>query len=765
MLEPRRLAARSVAQRLAEQLGEPVGQQVGYRMRAESLCSAATRLEVVTEGVLVRMLQRDPMLDGVSLIILDEFHERSLQADLALSLLLDVQSGLNETLKLLIMSATLDNQKLCQTLPQAAVVSAEGRSFPVERHYQSLPVAGYFEDNVAQAVRQILNRNQGSLLLFLPGVAEIRRVYDALSGSVPSDIDLCPLYGALSLAEQQRAIAPSPAGRRKVVLATNIAETSLTIDGISLVVDSGLERTARFEAKSGLTRLVTQRISKASMIQRAGRAGRLMPGQCWHLFAQEQAERAAEQSEAEIMQADLSMLLMELLQWGCRDVEQLTWLDRPPEAALSAARRLLTQLGALAADGGLSANGRKMAEMGCDPRLAAMLLFAQTQSADSLATALALTAMLEEPPRSGNKDVAYWLSNPLPQWQKRVRQLCGRLSGRSEKIGRIDADEAPFLLAAGFADRIAQRRANDGRYLLANGLGAQLEPGDGLSRSPWLVAASLLQGTTSPDARILLASAVDPECLAQRFPHLVNSQSAVEWDEEKGTLRAWRRQQIGRLVLKASPLAKPSMEELHAAFLNWIRTQGIEALGWDDDAQQLRLRMLRAQEWLPGSPWPDVSDEGLLASLERWLLPSLEGVKDIKGLKQVSLSKALGQLLDWKQKQQLDAALPSAYRVPTDSLIPIRYSAEGPPALAVRLQEMFGEKQTPAIADGRVALVVELLSPAHRPLQITQDLAAFWQGAYRDVQKEMKGRYPKHVWPDDPANAVPTRRTKRFYEG
>ncbi len=762
MLEPRRLAARSVAQRLAEQLNEPVGERVGYRMRSESQCGANTRLEVVTEGVLIRMLQRDPMMEGVSLVILDEFHERSLQADLALSLLLDVQGGLNDELKLLIMSATLDNQKLQQTLPQAPVISAEGRSFPVERRYLPLPSTGYFEDNVAQAVRQILNKHQGSLLLFLPGVAEIRRVYDALNGTLSPDIDLCPLYGALSLAEQQKAIAPSPDGRRKAVLATNIAETSLTIDGISLVVDSGLERTARFDAKSGLTRLVTMRVSKASMTQRAGRAGRLMPGQCWHLFSQEQAERAAEQGEPEILQTDLSMLSMELLQWGCRDAQQLTWLDRPPEASLSAARRLLTQLGALAPDGGLSSAGRKMAQMGCEPRLAAMLAFAQTQGEGSLATALLLTAMMEEPPRSGSRDVAHWLSKPLPQWQKRVRQLRSRLSG---PVGRPDADEAPVLLAVGFADRIAQQRGSDGRYLLANGLGAQLEPDDPLSRSPWLVAASLLQGASSPDARILLGVAADPERLALRLPHLVSSQSAIEWDEEKGTLRAWKRQQIGRLVLKAAPLAKPSTEELHAALLNWVRTQGVDALGWDDDARQLRLRILRAREWLPDSPWPDVSDEGLLASLERWLLPALEGVRDIKGLKQVSLAKALGQLLDWRQKQRLDDALPVAYRVPTDSLIPIRYSEEGPPALAVRLQEMFGERQTPTIADGRVSLVVELLSPAHRPLQITQDLAAFWQGAYREVQKEMKGRYPKHVWPDDPANAAPTRRTKRFYEG
>ncbi|MGQ8708791.1 ATP-dependent helicase HrpB [Serratia sp. TSA_198.1] len=759
MLEPRRLAAKNVAYRLAQQLGEEPGQTVGYRMRAESKSGPHTRLEVVTEGILTRMLQQDAELQGVSLLILDEFHERSLQADLALALLLDVQQGLREDLKLLIMSATLDNARMTQLLPQAPVVVSEGRSFPVERQYQPLASHQRLEDGVAAAVKRLLSEQRGSLLLFLPGVAEINRVLERLNGEVAADTDLCPLYGALPLAQQQKALQPSPAGRRKVVLATNIAETSLTIEGIRLVVDSGLERVARYDVRNGLTRLVTQRISQASMIQRAGRAGRLEPGICWHLFAKEQAERAAEHAEPEILQSDLAGFWLELLQWGCHDVGQLTWLDRPPETALAAARKLLQHLGATDDGGKLTARGRQMAMLGCEPRLAAMLTQGAEQGTDGLATAAALAALLEEPPRNGQMDIGYWLSRPQPNWQRRAAQLARRLQPRS---GQIDADLAPSLLALAFTDRIAQRRGQDGRYLLANGMGAAMNQDEALSRAPWLIAPSLLQGHNSPDARILLALPVEIDALAAQLPAIVSQQTAVEWDEEKGTLRAWKRQQIGRLTLRAQPLAKPADEELQLALLNWVRAQGIAVLNWDTAAEQLRLRLQCAQNWLPEAAWPAVDDESLLERLEQWLLPSLNGVRDMRGLKQVNIAEALARLLDWQQKQRLDNALPTHYTVPTGSRLPIRYDAGKPPALAVRLQEVFGEQRSPMLAEGRIPVVLELLSPAHRPLQITGDLAAFWQGAYREVQKEMKGRYPKHVWPDDPANTAPTRRTKKY---
>ncbi|MEL5545235.1 ATP-dependent helicase HrpB [Serratia nevei] len=759
MLEPRRLAAKNVAYRLAQQLGEEPGQTVGYRMRAESKSGPQTRLEVVTEGILTRMLQQDAELQGVSLVILDEFHERSLQADLALALLLDVQQGLRDDLKLLIMSATLDNARLSQLLPEAPVVVSEGRSFPVERLYQPLASHQRLEDGIAAAVKRLLAEQPGSLLLFLPGVAEINRVLERLTGEVASDTDLCPLYGALPLAQQQKAIQPAASGRRKVVLATNIAETSLTIEGIRLVVDSGLERVARYDVRNGLTRLATQRISQASMVQRAGRAGRLEPGICWHLFAKEQAERAAEHAEPDILQSDLTGFWLELLQWGCHDPAQLTWLDVPPAAALAAARALLHRLGATDDGGKLTAPGRQMAALGCEPRLAAMLVAGAALSADGLATAALLAALLEEPPRGGQMDIGYWLSRPQPNWRPRAAQLAKRLPQRA---GQIDVDLAPRLLAQAFTDRIAQRRGQDGRYLLANGLGAAMNQDEALSRAPWLIVPSLLQGHNSPDARILLALPVDIDALAAQLPAIVTQRTAVEWDDEKGTLRAWKRQQIGRLTLRAQPLAKPADEELQQALIDWVRAQGLAVLNWEGAAEQLRVRLQCAQAWLPEAEWPAMDEEPLLAALEQWLLPSLNGVRDLRGLKQVNIAEALSRLLDWQQKQRLDNALPTHYTVPTGSRLPIRYEAGKPPALAVRLQEVFGEQRSPMLAEGRIPVVLELLSPAHRPLQITGDLAAFWQGAYREVQKEMKGRYPKHVWPDDPATAVPTRRTKKY---
>lgn len=759
MLEPRRLAAKNVAYRLAQQLGEEPGQTVGYRMRAESKSGPQTRLEVVTEGILTRMLQQDAELQGVSLVILDEFHERSLQADLALALLLDVQQGLRDDLKLLIMSATLDNARMTQLLPEAPVVVSEGRSFPVERQYQPLASHLRLEDGVAAAVKRLLAEQAGSLLLFLPGVAEINRVLERLTGEVASDTDLCPLYGALPLAQQQKAIQPAASGRRKVVLATNIAETSLTIEGIRLVVDSGLERVARYEVRNGLTRLATQRISQASMVQRAGRAGRLEPGICWHLFAKEQAERAVEHAEPEILQSDLTGFWLELLQWGCHDPAQLTWLDAPPAAALAAARALLQRLGATDDGDKLTASGRQMAALGCEPRLAAMLVAGAALSADGLATAALLAALLEEPPRGGQMDIGYWLSRPQPNWRQRAAQLAKRLPQRA---GQIDIDLAPRLLALAFTDRIVQRRGQDGRYLLANGMGAAMNQDEALSRAPWLIVPSLLQGHNSPDARILLALPVDIEALAAQLPAIVTPRTAVEWDEEKGTLRAWKRQQIGRLTLRAQPLAKPADEELQQALLDWVRAQGLAVLNWEGAAEQLRVRLQCAQAWLPEAEWPAMDEEPLLAALEQWLLPSLSGVRDLRGLKQVNIAEALSRLLDWQQKQRLDNALPTHYTVPTGSRLPIRYEAGKPPALAVRLQEVFGEQRSPMLAEGRIPVVLELLSPAHRPLQITGDLAAFWQGAYREVQKEMKGRYPKHAWPDDPATAVPTRRTKKY---
>ncbi|EJN1469120.1 ATP-dependent helicase HrpB [Citrobacter freundii] len=756
LLEPRRLAARNVAQRLAELLNEKPGETVGYRMRAQSCVGSQTRLEVVTEGVLTRMIQRDPELTGVGLVILDEFHERSLQADLALALLLDVQQGLRDDLKLLIMSATLDNGRLQQLLPDAPMIISEGRTFPVERRYQPLAAHLRFDEAVAIATAELLRHESGSLLLFLPGVGEILRVQEQLATRVGGDVVLCPLYGALTLAEQRQAILPAPQGKRKVVLATNIAETSLTIEGIRLVVDCAQERVARYDARTGLTRLITQRISQASMTQRAGRDGRLEPGICLHLLAKEQAERAAAQGEPEILQSDLSGLLMELLQWGCTDPEQLNWLDTPPAINLQAAKRLLQMLGALEGDR-LSARGQKMAALGNDPRLAAMLV--STKNDDEAASAAKLAAILEEPPRGGSTDLAVAFSRNQPAWQQRSQQLLKRLNVRS---GQPDIALLPLLLAQAFADRIARRRGQEGRYQLANGMGAMLDADDALGRHEWLIAPLLLQGSASPDARILLALPLDIEALMQTCPELLQQSDTIEWDEAQGTLKALRRSRIGQLTVKVQPLAKPSEEELHQAMLNGIRDKGLSVLNWTPEAEQFRLRLQCAANWLPEYDWPAVDEDSLLNTLELWLLPHMSGVHSLRALKALNVGQALRGLLDWSMLQRLDSELPAHYTVPTGSRIAIRYHEDNPPVLAVRMQEMFGEANTPTIAQGRVPLVLELLSPAQRPLQVTSDLSAFWQGSYREVQKEMKGRYPKHVWPDDPANTAPTRRTKKY---
>ncbi|WP_034460882.1 ATP-dependent helicase HrpB [Buttiauxella noackiae] len=757
LLEPRRLAARNVAQRLAELLGEKPGETVGYRMRAETCVGPNTQLEVVTEGILTRMIQHDPELSGVALVILDEFHERSLQADLALALLLDVQQGLRDDLKLLVMSATLDNARLQQCLPLAPVISSEGRAFPVERRYNPLSTHQRFDEAVAIAVANLLREESGSLLLFLPGVSEIQRVLQQLQDRVTSDVQLCPLYGALPLSEQRKAILPAANGSRKVVLATNIAETSLTIEGIRLVVDCAQERVARFDVRTGLTRLITQRISQASMIQRAGRAGRLEPGICLHLTSAEQAERASLQSEPEILQSDLSGLLLDLMQWGCQEPGQLTWLDAPPVVNLAAARTLLRQLNALDEQNKLTPVGQKMANLGNEPRLAAMLVNAK--DADQQATASRLVAILEEPPRGQDCDLRNAFSRRQDNWQQRSSQLLKRLNSHG---GEVDFNLAASLMAQSFPDRIARRRGQDGRYQLANGMGAMLNQDDPLTRYEWLLAPLLLQGSNTPDARILQAIPLDIESLTLQCPALLTESDTVEWDETQGTLKAFRRTQIGKLVLKVQPLAKPSEDELHQAMLNGIREKGLSVLSWSAHAQQLRTRLVCAAKWLPELKWPDVSDEALLRDLDRWLLPELHGVHSWRALKNIDVTWALQNLIDWNARVRLDSALPTHYTVPTGSQIVIRYDDENPPVLAVRMQEMFGEAQTPVIAEGRVPLVLELLSPAQRPLQITRDLTAFWNGAYREVQKEMKGRYPKHVWPDSPADALPTRRTKKY---
>lgn len=759
LLEPRRIAARNVAERMASLLGEKVGETVGYRMRLETCVSRQTRLEVVTEGILTRLIQQDPELTGVDLVILDEFHERSLQADLALALLLDLQSALRDDLRVLIMSATLDKGRLEQLLPDAPTLRCEGRTFSVERRYHPLPPELRQEEAIAIAVNDLLRKEPGSLLLFLPGVSEIKRVQRQLESRVAKDVLLCPLYGALSLAQQRQAIAPAAPGMRKLVLATNIAETSLTIEGIRLVVDATLERVARYDARSGLTRLVTQRISQASMLQRAGRAGRLAPGICLHLLSSEQAERAAPQSSPEIVNSALEGMLLELLYWGCRDINQLQWLDTPPVSALAAAQRLLHQLGAVDDQGQLTPHGRGMAQMGCEPRLASLLLRAQGRDAQT--TAARLVALLEERNSDSNSDVRLALENSSSTQRQRMEQLIKRLGITPTQV---DMSLILPLVARSFADRIARRRGIDGRYQLANGAGAMLSHDDGLQRHEWLIALQLQQSDGSTNARILQALPCDINQLLAQCPELVSHHKVIEWDKTGGELKALARQQIGKLVIQVRPLEKLTDAEMQRALIAGIREQGLACLTWSEAADQLRLRLECAKRWLPELPWPAVDDEHLLAQLEHWLLPEMGHVRSLSALKRLDVAKALLNLLDWPLRQRLDSGLPTHYTVPTGSRIAIRYSEDNPPVLGVRMQEMFGESQTPVIAEGRIPLVLELLSPAGRPLQITQDLNGFWQGAYLEVKKEMKGRYPKHVWPDDPGSASPTRRTKKYQQ-
>ena len=761
LLEPRRLAARNVARRLAETLGEAPGETIGYRMRGESRTGPQTRLEVVTEGILTRMLQQDPELNGVSLVILDEFHERSLQADLSLALLLDVQQSLRDDLKILLMSATLDHQRLSGLLPAAPVILSAGRSFPVERRFVSLPARLPFAQAVARETAQILKDHPGSLLLFLPGEKEILAVKEALSARLDENTGIFPLYGAMGLAAQQQAIAPAAPGLRKVVLATNIAETSLTIEGITLVIDSCLERSVRFDSKSGLSILQTQRISQASMVQRAGRAGRLSPGICWHLISQEQAERAAAVADAEILHSDLTGVMLDVLSWGCSQVSQLQWLDTPPEKHCQAALQVLQDLGAVDDQHKLTARGRQMARSGTEPRLAA-ILSAAMPSPEAMATACLLVAILEDPPRRHDGDLISLFMHPPESARVRAKAL-QKKSGLAPALP--DEDRIAELLMAGFADQLARQRGQSGRYLLAKGIGASALNDSPLARHEWLIVLQLSLNAQASEARIRLALPVDITGLQASIPGLVKERDEVEWDEEKGTLRVRRQKAIGALVLSSRPGERPAAALLHQAMLRWVRAKGLKVLPWSPAAEQLRARLSCAAEWLPQESWPAMEDDALLACLESWLLPEMSAVTDARSFNTINISSALLHLITWSQRQRLDSELPTHYTVPTGSRLLIRYTVGQSPVLAVRIQEMYGEASTPLVAGGRVPLVLELLSPAMRPLQITRDLAGFWQGAWRDVQKEMKGRYPKHLWPDDPATAIPTRRSKKFSPG
>ncbi|MWV12175.1 ATP-dependent helicase HrpB [Pseudomonas sp. R-28-1W-6] len=783
MLEPRRLAARAAAERLASELGEPVGETVGYRIRLESKVGPRTRIEVVTEGILARRLQDDPALDGVGLVIFDEFHERSLDADLALALCLNGRELLREEppLKVLLMSATLEGERLSRLLGEAPVVSSAGRMYPVDIRWGSPFQPGeWLEPRVVQTVLQALADEPGSLLLFLPGQAEIRRVHEQLAEALSGrgEILLCPLHGELDLAAQRAAIEAAPAGKRKVVLATNIAETSLTIDGVRVVVDAGLARVPRFDPASGMTRLDTQRISRASATQRAGRAGRLEPGVCYRLWSQAQHEQLAAYGNAEILAADLAGLALQLARWGV-EPHELAWLDMPPAAPFAQARDLLTRLGALDERGVLTTHGQAMAELPAHPRIAHLLLRGQALGLGTLACDLAALLGERDILRGAGADLhsRIALLSGAEQAQRgakggvqRARQLARQFRGylRGPAREAVADPEHPrwlgCLLAFAYPDRVArQRRAGGGDYRLANGRAAQFGEPDALMKHEWLVIADLGSRQGQREERIYLAADLDPVLFDTVLAEQVSSREELEWDEREGVLRAERQRKVGELVLSREPLQQLDEAARARALLGLVRRKGLELLPWTAELRQwqARVALLRRLDLAekPDSDWPDVSDAALLASLEDWLLPYLGKVSRLSHFASLDLPGILAGLLPWPLPQRLDELAPRSLTVPSGSRIAIDYGEE-PPVLAVRLQELFGLAATPRIGGGRLGLKLHLLSPARRPVQVTQDLASFWANTYGEVKKDLKGRYPKHYWPDDPLIAEPTARAK-----
>ncbi|WP_313026246.1 ATP-dependent helicase HrpB [Pseudomonas lopnurensis] len=780
MLEPRRLAARAAAERLASELGEKVGETVGYRIRLDSRVGPRTRIEVVTEGILARRLQDDPALEGIGLVIFDEFHERSLDADLALALTLNARLLLrDEPLKLLLMSATLEGARLSSLLDDAPVVRSEGRMHPVALRWgRSAQPGERIEARVVQTVAQALEEETGSVLVFLPGQAEIRRVDAALAEQLDgrSDVLLCPLHGELELSAQRAAIEPAPAGRRKVVLATNIAETSLTIEGVRVVVDAGLARVPRFDPGSGMTRLETRRISRASATQRAGRAGRLEPGVCYRLWSQEQHAQLAAYGEAEILQADLAGVALQLARWGV-EPDELAWLDKPPAAAYAQAQALLERLGALLrnARGGwqLTAHGQAMAELPAHPRLAHMLLRGQALDIGPLAADVAALLVERDIQRGGGADLAlrlHQLQSARGSGVQRVRQLSRQFRGLlrgpvGNGAGVLEERQAlAALLAFAYPDRVArQRREGGGEYRLANGRAAQFGEPDALMKEPWLVIAELGSHQGQREERIYRAVALDPALFDGVLAEQVSQRDELQWDEREGALRAERQRRIGELVLAREPLPGLDDQARAAALLDLVRRKGLELLPWTPELRQwqARIGLLRQLDLASGgsSEWPDVSDAALLERLEDWLLPYIGKVSRLAHFAQLELSGMLATLLPWPLPQRLEEQAPVALAVPSGSRIRLDYT-ESPPVLAVRLQELFGLADTPRIAGGRQAVKLHLLSPARRPVQVTQDLASFWANTYAEVKKDLKGRYPKHYWPDDPLVAEPTARAK-----
>jgi ATP-dependent RNA helicase HrpB len=780
MLEPRRIAARAVANRMSQLLGESVGRTIGFRTRLETKVSRETRVEVVTEGILTRMLQEDSALTGIGCVIFDEFHERSLNADLGLALCIESQQNLREDLRLLVMSATLDLKPLVQLLGDAPVVSAKGRSFEVRTHHVPRRNEIHLELQVSQLVRSALREHEGDVLCFLPGAAEIRRVQRNLEETdLDRSIRVMPLYGELDGADQDAALAPSAPGQRKVVLATSIAETSLTIEGIRVVVDSGMRRYAEFDPATGMSRLVTGRVSQAAADQRRGRAGRLSEGDCYRLWSEGTHASLSPQTPPEILHADLAPLALELACWGAVDATSLAWLDPPPAAPLAQARDLLLKLEAIDAGARVTTHGRALQKLGMHPRLAHMLVKAQQLGAARLACDLAAILSERDILRAGvgARDADLRLrvavlrgdSREVPAGvtvDARAKAQAQRASGQWQRDLRhardtVDPHEATgILLAWAYPDRIARARGDGARYLLANGRGARFGEPQALAKSEFIVAAEL--DGADREARIFLAAPIGLEDLEKHFAALMTDTAEIHWDERAGAVSAKREHRLGALLLESSEMQDPDPDAVQAAILTGLKQMGVAALPWTKELRQWRARVMLMRRHMVASaaPWPDLSDQALAQTLDEWAPPWIVGLTRREHFSRLDLSNALHSFITRAQEAILGREAPTHFTVPSGSHIPIDYLDGENPTLSVRLQELFGLSETPTVAGGRLPLLLKLLSPAGRPVQITQDLVSFWNRGYHEVKKDLKGRYPKHYWPDDPYTAQATRRAR-----
>ncbi|MDB5428021.1 MAG: helicase [Phenylobacterium sp.] len=756
VLEPRRLAARAAAERMAATLGEPVGQRVGFRVRMQSRVSAATRIEVVTEGVFTRQILADPELAGVACVIFDEFHERSLDADLGLALARDAQGLLREDLRILVMSATIDGAAVARLLNDSPVIESLGRAHPVTTHYLGRDDSLRLEDRAVRAIDRALVEQSGGVLVFLPGQGEILRTAERLGERLRDrTVEVAPLYGALDPRDQDRAIAPPPPGKRKVVLATSIAETSLTIQGVRVVIDSGQARVPRFDPASGLTRLATVRVSRAAADQRRGRAGRTEPGVCYRLWDEAETRALPAFADPEILDADLSGLALDLARWGAKDPGALAFLDPPPAAAFAEARALLVRLEALSDDGVLTPHGRALADIPLPPRLAHMVLkAAETGQAPRAARIAALVTERN----LGGRDVD--LRHRLDAFARDrspragdARALAERWANLTGRAGKGEPLSDGLLLAYAYPERIARARGPQGEFQLVSGRGAFVEPTDALAREAWLAVAEL--GGRERRDRILLAAPIEEGELLTAFAHQLTTEDRLE-ESGGGRLRAKRLTRLGRLTVRETVDDNPDPTLIAAALAERVRAEGVAALPLGPAAMALRQRLafLRA-----GDPaWPDVSDAALAARLDDWLTPLLTGVRSLAALKPDALEGALRSLVPWDLQRRLDAEAPARWTAPTGNSFAIDYGAEAGPLVEVRVQEVYGLGQHPTVAG--TPLTLSLLSPAHRPVQTTKDLPGFWKGSWKDVRADMRGRYPRHLWPEDPASAEPTARAK-----